>query len=127
MTLTRGAGTFSFGRIWFGSEDIGKTYVYTIRERAGQNACISYDDRVYSLTAEVVWDEETGSVRCITSLSAGGREASEIVFTNVFHNIPPETPPYLPQNGQLWWPVTVLALGGVLLILAGSILSRIRS
>ena len=41
VTLTRGAGTFSFGRIWFGSEDIGKTYVYTIRERAGQNACIS--------------------------------------------------------------------------------------
>ncbi len=36
----------------------------------------------------------------------------------------PHTPPELPQTGQLWWPVPVLACGGLLSLLIGIIVRR---
>ncbi len=36
----------------------------------------------------------------------------------------PEEPPDLPYTGQLWWPVPVLACGGMLLLIVGVALNR---
>lgn len=131
ITIQHGAGTFSFGKIWFGSEDAGKTYTYKIGEVAGKNSKITYDKTIYTLKIEVIRNEETGKIECKTSVTGSdGKEASGIVFTNVYDTPPtPGTPgkpgnPKLPQTGQLWWPVPILALAGILFFGFGRIRSR---
>lgn len=41
--------------------------------------------------------------------------------------VPPSTPPYLPQTGQLWWPVPMLLCGGLFLLLVGAVKRRSRN
>lgn len=45
------------------------------------------------------------------------REGNTFVVTNTGDK--PETPPGLPQTGQLWWPVPLLAAAGLALTIAG--------
>lgn len=40
---------------------------------------------------------------------------------------PPSPPPYLPQTGQLWWPVPALLCGGLFLLLVGVVKRRSRN
>lgn len=40
---------------------------------------------------------------------------------------PPSAPPYLPQTGQLWWPVPALLCGGLFLLLVGVVKRRSRN
>ena len=127
VTVNHGAGTFTFGKIWFGTEDIGRTYTYTISELAGKNRKITYDRTVYRLKVEVVKNEESGKTECRTSVSGDGKKAAGIVFTNVYDTPPaPGKPgkPKLPQTGQLWWPVPLLFLAGIMLLGMGRIRSR---
>jgi pilin isopeptide linkage protein len=131
VTMSHGAGTFTFGKIWFGTKDIGKTYTYTISELAGKNSKITYDKTVYKLKVEVVKNEESGKIECKTSVTGkSDKEASGIVFTNVYDTPPtPGTPgkpgkPSLPKTGQLWWPVPILAMAGVLFFAFGRIRGR---
>lgn len=120
LAVTHGEGSFSFGKIWFGSEDIGKTYVYTVSETAGSNARIAYDQTIYTMTVLPERNEETGNTECRVSVSVkDGKEVSEIVFTNIF-----DTPPDLPKTGQLWWPVPLLAAAGLLFAGIGLALGR---
>ena len=46
------------------------------------------------------------------------QEGTVFIITNTR---PSEPPPKLPQTGMLWWPVPVLACGGLLLIAVGLI------
>jgi pilin isopeptide linkage protein len=131
ITITHGAGTFSFGKIWFSSEDVGKTYAYRIGEVAGKNSKITYDKTIYTMKIEVIRNEENGKIECkMTITGSDDKEASEIVFTNVYETPPtPGTPgkpgkPSLPKTGQLWWPVPILALAGILFFGFGRIRSR---
>ncbi len=131
ITVSHEAGTFSFGKIWFSTEDIGKTYIYTISELSGKNSKITYDKTVYKLKVEVAKNAETGKIECKTSVTGNsGKKASGIVFTNVYDNPPtPSTPgkpgkPSLPKTGQLWWPVPIFALAGVLFFAFGRVRSR---
>lgn len=132
ITVKHKAGTFTFGKIWFSTEDVGKTYTYTISELGGKNSKITYDKTIYKLKVEIVKDEETGKIECKTSVTGNDdKKAEEIVFTNVY-DTPPGTPgtpgkpgkPKLPQTGQLWWPVPILAAAGILFFGFGRIRSR---
>lgn len=123
VLVTHGAGKFSFGKIWFASEDIGKTFAYTVSELPGGNSCITYDDALYRLTVEVIKDEASGRAVCRTSITGrDGKEVPGIVFTNLCSDPSSQIPPLLPQTGQLWWPVPLLFLAGILLIGAGRFL-----
>lgn len=53
-------------------------------------------------------------------------EGSRFIITNTGKTPPPPTPtpPPIPQTGQLWWPVPVLALLGVTLLAAGLLWRR---
>lgn len=132
VTLVHGAGKFSFGKIWFGEEDAGKSYLYKIGEIAGKNSRITYDKTIYTLKIDVVKNEETGKIECTLAIKDNsGKIVTEIVFTNTYEppSTPPGTPgkpgkPNLPKTGQLWWPVPLLAAAGLLLFAAGRIRSR---
>lgn len=51
------------------------------------------------------------------------REGITFVITNTRSNGTPDTPsptdPKLPQTGQLWWPVPLLLMGGLLFLIIG--------
>ena len=120
LTVVHGPGSFSFGKIWFGSEDVGKTYVYTFSEIIEQKTGITYDKTIYVMTVRVEKNADSGNIECSVSYSEkGGEKIPEIVFTNVF-----DTPPDIPQTGQLWWPVPVLAIAGVIFLGIGLIQRR---
>ena len=52
------------------------------------------------------------------------REGITFVVRNTYVAPPPPPPPHLPQTGQLWWPVPVLAAAGLLLMVAGLLRRR---
>lgn len=52
-------GKIEFSKLTFTNEDIGKTYVYKIREDKGLNTHIEYDETVYTVTVKVTRDETT--------------------------------------------------------------------
>lgn len=47
--------------------------------------------------------------------------------TGVVPTPTPTAPPYLPQTGQLWWPVPALLCGGLFLLLVGVVKRRSRN
>lgn len=56
-------------------------------------------------------------------------QQSENVFVivNKYTGTTPPSPPNLPQTGQLWWPVPVLAFSGLCCIAIGALLSKKRN
>lgn len=55
------------------------------------------------------------------------REGNTFTMNNYSGEVPPVTPPStprLPNTGQLWWPVPILAVGGLAFIIAGSMRKR---
>ncbi len=111
-----GPGIVSFGTLSLGKRDIGKTYNYTIREVKGNILHFTYDVTTYTLTLTVADNgsgEPTASVS-ITDMNA--KTVKRAVFKNTYS--PPDVP-WIPQTGQLWWPVAALAFLGVLMIAIG--------
>ena len=116
------AGTLSFGEIWFDLEDIGKTYTYKLEELRGSTAGFIYDSKVYTIQVTVLQQEEGAdlSLRVVCTDSNGkAADISALQFTNVYD--PRE---HLPQTGQIWWPVSLLAAAGLILFLIGWKLRR---
>lgn len=124
----KGAGSYEFGEMLFGNKDVGKTYVYKFQEIAGSETYFTYDSTVYTMKVDVkkVGDEIVLDV----TKTIGSSAATEIVFTNTYDkpapNTTPDDPWYLPQTGQLWWPVPVMLLAGLMLITVGCWQNRRR-
>jgi pilin isopeptide linkage protein len=70
-------GGVQFAPLTFGVDDIGKTYVYTIREVEGELEGIIYDDEVYTLTLTVT---DLGDGKLAVERKVGEDPA---IFTNV--------------------------------------------
>lgn len=119
ITVMHGPGSFSFGKIWFGPEDIGKTYVYTFSEIIEQKPGITYDKTIYVMTVRIEKNAGSGNIECSVSYSEkGGKKIPKILFTNVYRK------PGIPETGQLWWPVPVLAIAGIIFLGIGLIQRR---
>ncbi len=52
------------------------------------------------------------------------QEGTMFIITNDYNEPPPPAPPQIPNTGQLWWPVPLLAGGGMLLVLMGLLRRR---
>lgn len=114
------AGTFAFGTMFFGLDDVGKTFTYRFSEVPETVPGFEYDKNAYILSIQVdrVGDEITLKPG-ITKMD--GSPAGSITFTNVYN---PKNPPKLPQTGMYWWPVPVLLAVGILLMAFGFLRNR---
>ena len=122
LTVTRtGAGAVVFGEIGFKSEDLGKTFTYTVRELKGTDAYFTYDTTVYTVRVTVAQDAD-GKLKADVAYAKGDEKADAALFVNTYDK--PDDPPPVPRTGQLWWPVGLLAGGGVLLLIGGFVLRR---
>jgi len=115
LTMTqKGPGSYEFGWMYFGLEDVGKTYTYKVYEVAGDEANYKYDTQIYNLTIKVTQDAETEEVLLdVTYTNSDGKAVDAVKFINEYEEEVP--PPPLPHTGQLWWPVPVLAFAGLAL------------
>ncbi|MBQ3932021.1 MAG: hypothetical protein II725_07090 [Firmicutes bacterium] len=155
------AGSYEFGEMEFGPEDVDREYTYYIREVHGSDERFTYDDRSYTMHVAVrVLDGKI--VLSVSYIRSDNVRTSVMEFVNTFEA--PEKPedpgesgeePHdpgtpgapgdpedesteeeeevddpnnpqagIPQTGQLWWPVPVLAVSGLLLCIAGMMLRR---
>ena len=58
-----------------------------------------------------------------TTVASGGSTRPTVITTNPsngYSNVTSNTNTKLPQTGQLWWPVPVMACGGVIFITVGA-------
>ncbi len=122
----KGAGSYEFGWMYFGKNDVGSTYTYDVFEVKGDAANYEYDTQIYTLTIQVTYDEAAGEIKLdIKYTDKDGKEVDTIKFTNVYEEeTPPSPPPVIPVTGQLWWPVPLLAVVGVALVAFGVFRSR---
>lgn len=110
-------------------------YVYQAYEEAADRADgFAYDKTVYWYEVEIASDGMKLYVKNLLIKEGSpegkivyqGKSAKEgiMTFTNIYNNPQiPEKPPLkkLPQTGQLWWPVWIMATAGGLLVLFGAI------
>ena len=128
-----GPGSYEFGWMYFGLEDVGKTYTYKVFEVAGDDAHYSYDTIVYYMTIVVSQNEEE-VILDVSYSDPEGRSVDEVKFNNIYDEgesggegePEPEEPEKLPQTGQLWWPVPLLGALGIALVVLG-LIRRSRS
>ena len=84
------------------------------------------------MTIEVTYDETAGEIKLdVKYTDKNGNEVDTIKFTNIYDEpsvTPPPTPPTpptpIPDTGQLWWPVPLLAAAGLALVAFGLIRNR---
>lgn len=82
-------GTFQFPAITFDGDDVGKSYEYTVKEIAPNDATdgfsdgVRYSDKVFTVTVNVL-DNGDGSLR--TEVTGNGRE--NIKFVNTYETKP---------------------------------------
>ncbi len=102
-TLTmkkKGPGSYEFGWMRFGEDDIGKIYTYTLKEIPGEDSRYDYDAEVYTMTVKV--SEKNGKIGLdVTYTDKGGRSVDKAVFKNVFDGPSTTQPdPDSPQTGE---------------------------
>ena len=77
-TIT-GEGQTDFGKITFTRAG---TYTYKVTEKLGNEASYNYDSTEYTLTYKVA--DVRGELKAEQSITAGGKSADSIVFTNEY-------------------------------------------
>ena len=132
--MRRGAGAVSFGSIAYGLDDVGRTYTYVVEELPGTNSKYTYDTRKYLVQVAVTMEGDAIKIQA-RYICSDNTLVTKMSFVNKYSNKVPWTPPIpsrpttswylrLPQTGQRWWPVSVLAGLGLGLFLLGWWLRR---
>ena len=135
-----GAGEYEFGDIVF---TVPGTYTYRITEQQTNVSGYTYDTSVYTVSYVVKDDAGSPTGMSLTrTITKSGRAVTKAEFINTYTPGTVVTPTprpgttatptpgtttttrYLPQTGQLWWPVPMLLAAGLLLILFGVVRKR---
>ena len=102
-----------------------KTYTYTLTEKVGNTPGWTYDRTVYTMTVKVTRDATTGEIKLdVTKKDGSGKSVDDMTFTNSYKKQDGEKK--VPDTGQLWWPVAVMGIGGLLMVGVGAGLRKKR-
>ena len=84
-------GSFSFSKLTFDETDVpvngSKEYTYSVKEIAGNDPCIDYDDTVFAVVITVE-DNDEGGVTASYTVNGGDED---IIFTNTYNHPDPIT------------------------------------
>ncbi|MGN0035199.1 MAG: Spy0128 family protein, partial [Coriobacteriales bacterium] len=98
QTKTNSAnGAVSFDRITYKPSDVGKTYIYQVKEIAGDDNAYTYDSNVYTVTVtpRLKTDsdgKQTGKILATPSIARDNATVEDIVFNNTTKTTPTPTP-----------------------------------
>ena len=77
-------GTFAFNRISYDyAKDIGKTFVYEVKETNNKLGGVTYDSTVYTVTVKILFNEDTREVTLSKTIT-DGKGGAELVFNNTY-------------------------------------------
>ena len=82
VTVEPTSGTVAkvdFGKITYSQADVGKTYEYTVKEKAGEAGGIAYDETAYTVKVAIT-DNGDGTLTVTPAYEKGSR----ITFTNIY-------------------------------------------
>ena len=88
-----GPGAYEFGWMTFEQKDVGKTYVYTVREMPGSDTNYTYDVQIYTMTVKVT-SKDGKVVLDVSYTDKSGNPVGTAVFTNTYN------PPFGPKTGD---------------------------
>lgn len=71
----------TFGTIGFDEEDVGKTFIYTVKETTEANELLEVDAAIYQVAVTVV-DNGDGNLKLETEILKDGKRANGVVFAN---------------------------------------------
>ena len=92
------------------------SYVYTVKEKAGDLEKVTYDDTVYTVTA-VVTDNLDGTLSVSYNYATEKGEAEEITFVNLYEE--PETTPETGDGSKVGLWIALFFVSGGTLVGAG--------
>lgn len=115
---TYGAEWKEFGDIVFTEPG---DYIYDIREQNNGVSGYTYDTQVYTITFRV---REVNGALTVTEEWKSSKGQTVTGNCAVFTNYYKDPGPKLPQTGQLWWPVPILAVLGAAFLTVGIIRRR---
>ena len=81
MKAQNKAETITFGTIAFDEEDIGKTFIYTVKETTEANELLDVDAAIYQVKVTVA-DNGDGNLKLETEILKDGKRANGVVFAN---------------------------------------------
>ena len=71
----------TFGTIGFDEEDVGKTFIYTVKETTEANELLEVDTAIYQVAVTVI-DNGDGNLKLETEILKDGKRANGVVFAN---------------------------------------------
>ena len=83
VTITPAEGTeakVDFGKIEYTENDIDKTYTYTVKEVAGNQEGITYDDKFHTVTVKIA-DNGDGTLK----VEAAYADGDKVILTNIYN------------------------------------------
>ena len=81
-----GSGNVIFNEINYTMADVGNTYVYEISEVAGGSAAYTYDDTIYTVEVQVIYDNATNKIIAIPAITQDGNTVTNIRFINEYNS-----------------------------------------
>lgn len=75
-------GTVSFDKISYSKNDLGKTYTYTVKELAGDDTSITYDNSVYTVSVTPTDADDDGNITADPVITKNGASADSLAFNN---------------------------------------------
>ena len=82
QTVQNAGAKISFAPLLFDQDDIGKTFVYTVREATTSTGTMTCDPAVYTVEVAVTVNGE-GSLTASAAVTCAGKEAEAITFNNI--------------------------------------------
>ncbi len=108
----KGPGSYEFGWMTYTQEDVGKTYVYTLKEIPGTDKRFEYDTSSYTMTVKV--SQKDGKVVLDVTYEDQSRESVDhAVFTNIYTETSKKPKTGDDRNAPLW--IGIMAGSGALI------------
>ena len=107
--------------LWMAESDID----WRVKEvKVPENYTVVYSSNEKQFAIVNTYSEKTPNQTTVsTTVASGGSTRPTVITTNPsngYSNVTSNTNTKLPQTGQLWWPVPVMACGGVIFITVGA-------
>ncbi len=110
-------GKFTFDELTF--DKIGK-YYYVVKEQAGNDDSITYDNTVFYVTVTVTDDLKGKLLADVFVVDSNGMAQQDIEFVNIYTHEEEEIPenPKTGRNGMIWFTLMIVS-GGVAAVAYG--------
>ncbi len=121
----QGPGSYEFGWMTFTQKNVGKTYVYTVKEVPGNESGYAYDLEIYTLKVKVT-EKDGAVVLTVTYVNSDGEAVDKPVFTNVYddRSDTPQKGPSTGDDSNVWFWAAAMGVSALVIATGVVLLSK---